>query len=111
MKNTGNVVTLVVLSWCFIGSVSTWASGLSSDTPTVRVDSGEIAGNYEYTNLSGRRLYSFLGVPYASPPVQNNRFKVVASKNYILLSNRSNDARIIGTRVTANGNRRETILF
>lgn len=97
MKNTGNVVTLVVLSWCFIGSISICASGLSSDVPTVRVDSGEIAGKYEYTYLGGRRLYAFLGVPYASPPVQNYRFKVVASKNYTLLSNRSN--RLNGARI------------
>lgn len=92
MKNTGNVVTLMVLSWCFIGSVSICANGLSSDAPTVRVDSGEIAGTYEYTYVSGRRLYAFLGVPYARPPVQNYRFKVVASKNYTLLSNLLNGA-------------------
>jgi len=41
----------------------------------VKVDSGEIAGGFEYT-YNGRKIYSFLGIPYASPPVQNNRFKV-----------------------------------
>ncbi|KAL4121714.1 hypothetical protein QTP88_014173 [Uroleucon formosanum] len=49
-------------------------SCLASDTPKVHVNSGEIAGEYQYT-YNGRKISSFLGIPYASPPIQNYRFK------------------------------------
>lgn len=58
---------------CFIGYIVTC---LSSNPPIVKIDLGEISGGYEYS-FNGRKLYSFLGVPYASPPVQNYRFKVL----------------------------------
>jgi len=63
-------ITIYSLS-CFIGCILVCSS---SDVPKVRVDSGEIVGGYEYT-YNNRRIYSFLGIPYASPPVQNYRFK------------------------------------
>lgn len=47
----------------------------ASNTPIVQVHSGAISGGFEYT-YNGRKLYSFIGIPYASPPVQNYRFKV-----------------------------------
>ncbi|XP_003247261.1 esterase E4 isoform X1 [Acyrthosiphon pisum] len=47
----------------------------SSPPPRVRVESGELSGGVEHTLISGRPLYAFLGVPYASPPVYKNRFK------------------------------------
>lgn len=56
---------------------------LSSNPPTVKIDSGEISGGYEYT-LNGRKLYSFLGIPYASPPVQEFRFRV-GIKTHVLI--------------------------
>ncbi|XP_060868814.1 esterase E4-like [Metopolophium dirhodum] len=55
----------------FIGCFLTYSA---SNTPKVHVNSGEIAGGFEYT-YNGRKIYSFLGIPYASPPVQNYRFK------------------------------------
>lgn len=70
MKMTGKI--MLSLS-CFIGYISIC---LSSNTPKVRVDSGVIAGGYEFT-YNGRQLYSFVGIPYASPPVQDFRFKVL----------------------------------
>jgi len=47
----------------------------ASNTPIVQVHSGAIAGGFEYT-YNGRKIYSFIGIPYASPPVQKYRFKV-----------------------------------
>jgi len=67
MSNTCKIVLFYLIS-CFL-------TCSASDIPKVRVSSGEIAGGYEYS-YNGRKLYSFLGIPYASPPVQNYRFKV-----------------------------------
>lgn len=69
---------IIVLNLFFI--IGCILSCSSLKTPTVHVNSGEIAGGYEYT-YNGRRIYSFLGVPYASPPVQNYRFKVCIKNN------------------------------
>lgn len=63
-----NVLNLLCLMRCVL-------TCSSYDSPKVRIDSGEISGGYEYT-FNGRKLYSFLGVPYASAPLQNYRFKV-----------------------------------
>jgi len=52
------------------------SSSSSSPPPRVRVESGELSGGVEHTAINGRPLYAFLGVPYASPPVHKNRFKV-----------------------------------
>lgn len=52
------------------------AVGVAVTRPRVRVESGELAGAVDRTIVTGRPLYSFLGVPYASPPVHKNRFKV-----------------------------------
>lgn len=68
--------TILICLLCLIGCLSTC---LSSDAPKVRIDYGEIAGGYEYT-YNGRRLYSFLGIPYAKPPVLDYRFKVLKFK-------------------------------
>lgn len=68
MKNTCGILLNLFL---FIGCFLTCSA---SNTPKVQVHSGEIAGGFEYT-YNGRKIYSFLGIPYASPPVQNNRFK------------------------------------
>ncbi|XP_050548741.1 esterase E4-like [Daktulosphaira vitifoliae] len=43
-------------------------------TPRVRVESGELAGGFVKT-INGRQVYSFVGIPYASPPVHKHRFK------------------------------------
>ncbi|XP_022159928.1 esterase E4-like [Myzus persicae] len=68
MKNIGGILLNFSL---FIGCFMTCST---SNTPKVQVHSGEIAGGFEYT-YNGRKIYSFLGIPYASPPIQNNRFK------------------------------------
>ncbi|CAI6374089.1 unnamed protein product [Macrosiphum euphorbiae] len=57
--------------YLFIGCI---LSCSASDTPKVHVNSGEISGGYQYT-YNGRKIYSFVGIPYASPPIQDYRFK------------------------------------
>ncbi|KAE9536014.1 hypothetical protein AGLY_007915 [Aphis glycines] len=47
----------------------------SAPLPRVRVESGELSGSIDHTAVTGRPLYAFLGIPYASPPVYKNRFK------------------------------------
>lgn len=70
MKRTCKIVLRFL---CFTGYV---LACISSHVPKVRVSSGEISGGYTFT-YNDRKLYSFLGVPYASPPVQDYRFKVL----------------------------------
>lgn len=61
---------------------STVALTSSPPPPRVRIESGELSGGVEHTAITGRPLYAFLGVPYASPPVYKNRFKVSVSGAY-----------------------------
>lgn len=72
MKRT-NCTIIILGFWCSIGCV---LACLSSREPKVRISSGEIAGGHTLT-YNGRKLYSFLGIPYARPPIQNDRFKVL----------------------------------
>lgn len=69
---------LLLLTICSCGCRSQDAGGLDIVTPRVRVESGELSGGTDRTVFSGRLLYTFLGVPYASPPVYKNRFKVLS---------------------------------
>lgn len=78
METAGNTL----LRWsCFIGYLSICLS--SDHSPKVRVDSGEVAGGFGLrTYNNGRQLYTFLGIPYASPPVGEYRFKVWRTNKY-----------------------------
>ncbi|CAI6351032.1 unnamed protein product [Macrosiphum euphorbiae] len=67
LKTCGILLNLFLFVGCFL-------TCSASNTPRVHVNSGEIAGVLQYT-YNGRQIYSFLGIPYASPPVQNYRFK------------------------------------
>lgn len=40
-------------------------------------DGSRIVGRY-LTSLSGRGIRAFMGVPYAEPPIQELRFKVIS---------------------------------
>lgn len=62
--------------WILMSVIGWILPCLSSKLPIVRVDSGQIAGSYGNT-YNGRQFYSFLGIPYARPPVQDYRFKVL----------------------------------
>lgn len=68
-----NTCKIILSLLCFIICILTC---LSSNPPIVKIDSGDISGGYEYT-WNGRKLYYFLGIPYASPPVEEYRFKVL----------------------------------
>ncbi len=55
---------------------------------TVRINDGQILGRY-MTSESGRTIKAFMGIPFASPPVGNLRFKApqsVAPWNDILFT-------------------------
>lgn len=47
----------------------------SSSSPVVKVEHGELVGT-TYRLPNGEVVYSFLGIPYAAPPIQKHRFKV-----------------------------------
>lgn len=64
---------LLVFCCCSLDLAATAVAG--PPPPRVRVESGELSGTITHT-FAGRPLYSFLGVPYASPPVHKNRFRV-----------------------------------
>lgn len=73
---------MAVASWSIVAYICLTSAAIcystaasSSPPPRVRVESGELSGGVEHTLISGRPLYAFLGVPYASPPVYKNRFK------------------------------------
>lgn len=41
----------------------------------VNVEQGQLKGKSE-TDYEGRIFYSFMGIPYAKPPIEDLRFKV-----------------------------------
>lgn len=43
--------------------------------PIVKINDGELKG-VESINENGTKYYSFMGIPFAEPPVGNLRFKV-----------------------------------
>ena len=63
------VVTLVALASCIT------ASQVGEDRVVVSTEDGKISGFKEYST-KGRGFYTFLGIPYAKPPLQELRLKV-----------------------------------
>lgn len=49
--------------------------GKMSEAPVVNVEEGALQGKF-ITNDFGKSFYSFLGIPYAKPPLGSLRFKV-----------------------------------
>ena len=47
-------------------------------------DGSRIVGRY-LTSLTGRGIRSFLGVPYAEPPINDLRFKVSSNKKFRII--------------------------
>ncbi|KAH7952437.1 hypothetical protein HPB52_023458 [Rhipicephalus sanguineus] len=45
----------------------------ASDAPVVRIDSGLVTG--QRIEVGGKKLYAYLGIPYAQPPVGDYRFR------------------------------------
>lgn len=45
------------------------------DNPRVEISEGELSGT-TYTLPNGRKVLAFLGIPFAAPPIGENRFKV-----------------------------------
>lgn len=50
-------------------------TAVKSDQPKVKTENGVVVGTYK-TSYSGLIYKSFEGIPYAKPPVNDNRFKV-----------------------------------
>lgn len=45
-------------------------------SPRVRIKEGELVGT-TYTLPNSRKVYAFLGIPYAAPPIGDDRFAVI----------------------------------
>lgn len=54
---------------------------LTKCDPLVELPLGKIVGTVK-ESVSGRKFYSFEGVPYAKPPVGANRFEVRFSNRF-----------------------------
>ena len=65
----------VVLKLCSNNSVT----GQTVDDDTVDLVQGALRGSSRI--LDGRRVYYFLGVPYAEPPLNNRRFRPSSPHN------------------------------
>ena len=55
------------------------ATGQTLDDDTVDLVQGTLRGSSRI--LDGRRVYYFLGVPYAEPPLNNRRFRPSSPHN------------------------------
>ncbi|KAI8520205.1 Carboxylesterase 5A [Branchiostoma belcheri] len=62
----------VIIVWLFILGLVTSQDG----SPVVSTASGKVRGTVQYTNdLPDKPVYTFLGIPYAAPPVGDLRFR------------------------------------
>ena len=68
-------ITVLVFNVCFIRSVL----GQVIDDDTVDLVQGTLRGSSRI--LDGRRVYYFLGAPYAEPPLNNRRFRPSSPHN------------------------------
>ena len=53
--------------------------------PRIKIEQGTLEGTY-LTSTNGRKFMAFQGIPYASPPVNKMRFKVLVNmyiKNFL----------------------------
>nr|XP_033325143.1 esterase E4-like [Megalopta genalis] len=72
-----NVTVLILIAVVTIAVVNFW---IFLDQPKVRIGEGYIMGTTMRTR-NGRKIFAFLGVPYAEPPLRNLRFRNPVPKN------------------------------
>lgn len=81
------MLLFIILS-LFIGSINcapqTKITSKVITNPIVITPLGTMRGTIFESRL-GKTIYSFLGVPYAKPPVEELRFKVTSTQLYILI--------------------------
>ncbi|XP_065332693.1 esterase FE4-like [Cloeon dipterum] len=63
-----------ILGGCLLVLFSLLGSGVSDDRPLVTIRQGQLRGKILKTR-SGNDIYTFLGIPYAKPPVKELRFQ------------------------------------
>lgn len=56
-----------------------------SETVIVQIDSGRIRGFKETTMFNKNPFYAFRGIPFAQPPINELRFKVIKKKTSTIL--------------------------
>lgn len=70
---------------CIVTALSIWHCACFEElrecvdefSVNITIDSGTICGLYKHTTILGeRKFYSFQGIPYAQPPIDDLRFKV-----------------------------------
>ena len=66
------------LVFCYLYALNS-INGQSLDDDTVDLVQGTLRGSSRI--LDGRRVYYFLGVPYAEPPLNNRRFRPSSPHN------------------------------
>lgn len=73
--------TLIVVFCCVVAIVQSENIVVNNESfEIVQTQSGTIRGRESVTLFDGRIYYSFRGIPYARPPINELRFKV----NYIV---------------------------
>lgn len=50
----------------------------------VKTDSGWVKGLSKTTVYGGKKIITFLGIPFAKPPTKNRRFKVNVAKTNVI---------------------------
>lgn len=60
----------------YLSKLNIFRTFLDMDQPIVETYNGKVQG-FVSKHFNGDKFYSFLGIPYAKPPVGNLRFKVI----------------------------------
>lgn len=83
MRNMLSFKYLLILLSVLCFGVNCAPKSVSSESPMVKTNSGELLGKVLTTLLDQRKFYSFRGIPYAQPPVGRLRFRVCIHHNLI----------------------------
>lgn len=76
MRNMLSLKYLPILLSILCFGVNCAPKSVTSESPVVKTKSGELLGKVATTLLDQRKFYSFQGIPYAKPPVNQLRFRV-----------------------------------
>ncbi|XP_019614783.1 PREDICTED: liver carboxylesterase-like [Branchiostoma belcheri] len=67
---------LVLLATCLLAKVANASDGNGSACPPVSTNSGAVQGTVQYIDrLPDKPIYTYLGIPYAAPPVGDLRYR------------------------------------
>lgn len=74
---------ILCILFVFVSNAASENVKINNEFCTIQIESGRVRGKQNQTLLENKLFYSFRGIPFAKPPINDLRFKV--KKKYIIL--------------------------